>query len=147
MRFYPFYLHLPLAWYFTSLSPHCPRLGWPLPRRRPPPPPPPPPRPPRPLSASSGGLSAAEASCNRSPEIGGIRVSRKSRMANRLENGKSIRAAHIASLVDVLRLGDVLIELLHLLVVEAAEDGGVDAANLVLEKEKYGEIGTLNDSS
>ena len=54
-------------------------------------------------------------------------------MANRrLENGKYIRAAYIASLVDVLRLGDVLIELLHLLVVEAAEDGGVDAANLVL---------------
>ena len=68
-------------------------------------------------------------------------------MANRLENGKYIRAAYIASLVDVLRLGDVLIELLHLLVVEAAEDGGVDAANLVLKKEKYGEIATLNDSN
>ena len=64
-----------------------------------------------------------------------------------MENGKYIRAAHIASLVDVLRLGDVLVELLDLLVVEAAEDGGVDAANLVLEKDKYGEIGTLNDSS
>ena len=46
------------------------------------------------------------------------------------------RAAHIASLVDVLRLGDVLVELLDLLVVEAAEDGGVDAANLVLESER-----------
>ena len=53
-------------------------------------------------------------------------------MSNGLENGKYIRAAHIASLVDVLRLGDVLVELLDLLVVEAAEDGGVDAANLVL---------------
>ena len=123
------FIHLPLAWYITSLSPRCPRLGWPLLRRLSPPPPP---RPPRPLSASSGELSAVEASCNRSPEIGDIRVSRKSEMANRLENGKYIRAAHIASLVDVLRLGDVLVELLDLLVVEAAEDGGVDAANLVL---------------
>ena len=54
-----------------------------------------------------------------------------------------VRAAHIASLVDVLRLGDVLVELLDLLVVEAAEDGGVDAANLVLNTEKYAEIEML----
>ena len=68
-------------------------------------------------------------------------------MSNGLENGKYIRAAHIASLVDVLRLGDVLVELLDLLVVEAAEDGGVDAANLVLETGKCGLSPTLNDSS
>ena len=68
-------------------------------------------------------------------------------MANRLENGKYIRAAHIASLVDVLRLGDVLVELLDLLVVEAAEDGGVDAANLVLETGNKELSLTPNDSS
>ena len=43
-----------------------------------------------------------------------------------------LEVAYIASLVDVLRLGDVLVKLLDLLVVKAAKYGGVHTVNLVL---------------